>query len=523
MVGLPTISPEKLKGLRWATVASLAVASVMAAVLTRHWRVVNDAAQLDYVCFMMDHGFAPYRQLFEMNMPGIYLTNWTVLHTLGKSDLAWRIFDTSLMAALTASMIVICRRGIDERDDRAGWFAGFFGGVLFALYHLRDGAGQMGQRDLIIGVLLVCAYAFMFEALRRRDWRLMFGLGLCASAAGTMKPTPLPFAVLLIVLAMMRWRKLGYGNVAAPLLAALAGMATPLLAALGFLLRFHAVHAFAYILRVVLPYYAPLARMDFGTMMIVGGTESVRTMVVLAAAIALLRRETWPKWENAMVLLGVMFGMASYFAQHKGFTYHRYPMLVFLFLWSAWQLGDGLRQARRPLIQWLAAVGICFGAVVAPVYAVRAGRMIWREDYASALTADLNQLGGAKLSGHVQCLSTFAECDMVLFRMGLVQSTGLIYDFFLFNPPAAQPVRYARQFFWNEMLTQPPEVIIVRRGGFPPGPVDYDKLQLWPHFAAWLRQNYEVRDQKNFRKLESGPAGFRLYVRRKTPLPLALR
>ena len=48
-----------------------------------HWPQVNDPAQISYLCFLMDHGFAPYRYLIEMNMPGIYLTNWSVAHVLG--------------------------------------------------------------------------------------------------------------------------------------------------------------------------------------------------------------------------------------------------------------------------------------------------------------------------------------------------------------------------------------------------------------------------------------------------------
>src|SRR5580700_2417073 len=58
---------------------------------TIHWRQVNDPAQLSYLCFLMDHGMAPYRDLLEINMPGIYLVNWSVMHTLGESSFAWRI------------------------------------------------------------------------------------------------------------------------------------------------------------------------------------------------------------------------------------------------------------------------------------------------------------------------------------------------------------------------------------------------------------------------------------------------
>jgi hypothetical protein len=46
--------------------------------VTAHWKQVNDPAQLSYVCFLMDHGMAPYRDLLEINMPGIYESSTSV-------------------------------------------------------------------------------------------------------------------------------------------------------------------------------------------------------------------------------------------------------------------------------------------------------------------------------------------------------------------------------------------------------------------------------------------------------------
>ena len=124
------------------------------AVRTAHWTQVNDPAQLHYLCFLMDHGMAPYRDLLEINMPGIYLVNWSVMHTLGGGSAAWRVFDFGLMAIAAWAMIAIARP--------YDWLAGVFGATLFILFHGRDGAGQEGQRDFIIAVLLLCAYSFLF-------------------------------------------------------------------------------------------------------------------------------------------------------------------------------------------------------------------------------------------------------------------------------------------------------------------------------------------------------------------------
>ncbi len=147
---------------------------------TAHWQQVNDPAQLHYLCFLMDHGMAPYRDLLEFNMPGAYLVNWTVMHTLGAGSAAWRVFDFTLMAAACWAMIAIARP--------YDWLGGVFGAALFILYHGRDGAGEQGQRDLVIAVLLLSAYAFLFYFFRsrfpiRRMWAI-FAFGLCGIRSG---------------------------------------------------------------------------------------------------------------------------------------------------------------------------------------------------------------------------------------------------------------------------------------------------------------------------------------------------
>ncbi len=498
--------------LRWLSLLTLVVAAVLGIFFTRHWRVVNDAAQLRYCVFMVEHGFAPYRQLFEMNMPGIYMLYWGVLHTLGSSDVAWRIFDLTLGALATLGMVVIARGNVSSGRD---WFAGVFGGVLFALFHARDGAGQMAQRDLILAVLLVLGYASLFAALRRDRWWLMFGFGLCLGGASTIKPTPMPFALVLLALAILRWRTLQLRRWGSAMLAGVAGIILPLGAVVLYLHHYRAGSAFVHILRTVLPYYAPLANRTLGALSTEAMTPSLMTLLPLACIVALLRRDTWKDWEHGMVLLGLFFGMASFCAQHKGFNYHRYPMLAFAFLWAGMMLAGGLREHRNPLVHCIAVAGIVFGSVTSVLYAAKARRIHWPEAFETALTADLNRIGGTQLSGKVQCLSTLAECDTTLYRMGIVQSTGLMYDFFLFGEERSAPVQEARAFYRDATRQNPPEVVVAGLGSFPAEQrASYAKLNEWPELSGALTRDYDLIDEQQFAPGEGGPLGFRLYVRR---------
>src|ERR1700690_4309577 len=388
---------------------------------TAHWKQVNDPAQLSYLCFLMDHGMAPYRDLLEINMPGIYLVNWSVMHLLGEGSFAWRIFDFSLMGAAALAMIVIARP--------YDWLAGVLGATLFALYHGRDGAGQAGQRDFIIAVLLLCAYAFLFEFFRRRRQWTMFAFGLCAGMSATIKPTPLPFVLLILVLTAIRLRRAGE-PILRPTLYALLGLLVPFAIVGAFLVSKHSVGSFWYLLSVDLPFYKNLGRISFTKLMAMAASPSVDALALIALAIALLKWRGW-NWESNLLVAGIIFGVASFFVQGKGSPYHRYPMFAFLFLWVGLQIVTGLRA--RGAVGILATTGLVFALILLPIYLRETSRKVWDTQFSDSLAADLNHLGGHELSGHVQCIYMQADCADTLYRMRLVQSTGLFYDYLIFG------------------------------------------------------------------------------------------
>jgi hypothetical protein len=488
----------------WIVAAALLVLVAVAVYQSRHWRLVNDAAQIDYVIFLMSKGFAPYGQIIEMNMPGIYMINSTVMHVLGGGSIAWRIFDAGLMVAMVAGMMRI------SREHR---IAGFIAGMVFIVDHWADGSENLGQRDLIIAVLLIWAYAFLFDALRSRRWLPVFAMGLCLGAAATIKPTPLPFALLLLALMAQRWHSLGYGSPRKPLLAASAGIAIPLCVVAGYLVIHHAVHPFLYVLRVQLPFYAMQMRSGYAGLLMGAFEKREAILVALAGAVVLARRNIWNDWQHGMLLLGLYFGLASLIMQHKGMIYHRYSLHAFLLLWAATQLVAALRENTRAAVQWIGVMGVLMFGIAGLHYVRVEHRRVWPEDFDRGVTADLEKLGGDRLSGKVQCLATYAECNTTLYRLKLVQATGLIYDFFLFGPGGARAVQDERRNFLAEVESRPPVVFILARGKFGSTLDEYDRPNVWPDFSAFLANHYFVYDQQNFpRDQLLREQGFRIYV-----------
>jgi hypothetical protein len=474
------------------------------AVRTAHWKQVNDPAQLHYLCFLMDHGFAPYRDLLEINMPGTYLVNWSVMHTLGGGSGAWRAFDFGLLGVAAAAMIVIAWP--------YDWLAGFFAATMFTLWHGRDGAGQEGQRDFMIAVLLLSAYAFLFYAFRsRRSWP-MFAFGLSGGMAATIKPMPLPFMLLLLLLAAIKCKRMGE-PVVRPLLYALLGLMVPLAVVGAFLISYHSLASFWYVLHVEMPFYQSVGHVSWPKMLSLIATASVKTIVLIAFAIAVMKRDWW-NWEGKLLVTGILFGVASYLAQGKAFPYHRYPMFAFLFLWAGLQIIPALRAQR--MVRTLALVGVGFAAILAPIYVSHAVHKVWDPKYSDALVADLNRLGGAALSGRVQCIDTPADCDATLYRMRLVQSTGLFYDYLIFGSSQQRVIRDVRGIFWKQFQRNTPQVVVVGIGLYPNGG-GYEKLASWPLFQQELANHYVLYEDRSFPFAESGARAYRIYVEKGNP------
>jgi hypothetical protein len=131
---------------------------------------------------------------------------------------------------------------------------------------------------------------------------------------------------------------------------------------------------------------------------------------------------------------------------------------------------------------------------------------------------DLNEITDANpkvLQGEVQCIDSISGCLATLYQMQVLESSGEIYDEFLFTQ--GMPRERARVL--GSFVSRPPKVLIVSSILFPTGPDDYGKLSMWPEFNTWLGQNYQLLRQRTMTPVQSVgrrvvPPGYRLYVLR---------
>ena len=439
--------------IRLGLAASLVVSAVLAMVWSRHWPLVGDASLIHYIAFLIERGWAPYRELGDMNMPGSFLIEIAAMHVFGMDALAWRVFDFTLLGAACVAIFLIL--------GRKNWFAALFASSLFALIHIRDGLAQGGQRDLTMAVCLLAASAFLLVALRREGSRWSAGcFGLLSGIALTIKPTTVIFtgAVMLLAVSMLRLQRvrrpqdeaggnLGNTTLTEILGPAAAGFLIAPAIALLFLIREHALRAFFAGFHGIVPYYASLGHRPL-SYILVHSVSPIISLVILWIAVLALDRATLLPTLNSLhfdlvrplLWIGVLFGLINCVVQARALPYYRYPLLAFLLPLMALDFstavqGRSFSSLRVQTVRTLAAAAILVGSLfLAPQSAILIHRYRWWEtDFLTSLEDNLNRLGGQRLSGHVQCIDSVSGCGTVLYRMRLEPATGVLSDFLLFG------------------------------------------------------------------------------------------
>ena len=90
-----------------AIAVGMAVSVALFVVWSWRWPLVGDASLIHYIAFLIERGWAPYRDLGDMNMPGSFLIELAAMHVFGYGDLAWRIFDFTLLGCAAAAFFVL--------------------------------------------------------------------------------------------------------------------------------------------------------------------------------------------------------------------------------------------------------------------------------------------------------------------------------------------------------------------------------------------------------------------------------
>lgn len=454
------------------------------------WPLVHDVPIMHYVAARLLEGAAPYRDLFDMNFPGVYLVHMLSLAVFGRGDAGFRALDLVLLGLTVAGLALALR-------SFGGW-AMAAAAALFWLYHVAGGAWGAGQRDLILCVPLAWMTAAAL-ADSRTGRTLTLGLaGGSLGAAVWVKPHAL---LLLPVLGGLAWRR--DAGVRPRALGALAlGLALPAAGILGWLAAAGGLPAFWDILAgYLVPLYARLGRTSLPDA-VRGHDLGVPVLAGLAlwAVIGLVVLWRVGRADGRAVVLagGVLYGGLHFVLQAKGWEYHLYPFALFAVALGAAGLGAALGGGRRLAAASLVAVLLLTAAALG-VKGLRNLDPAWiaeKRARAHVVAAALAPVVAA--GGTVQVLDTTDGGVHALYLLGARQPTRFLYDFHFYHDVEHPYVQRLRAELLEGLRRQPPAAIVLFERGWPSG--DYGRLQTFPALATWLDAHYRLaRDGDAYR------------------------
>jgi dolichyl-phosphate-mannose-protein mannosyltransferase len=454
------------------------------------WPLIHDAPLMHYIAWIIAHRGTPYRDAFDMNVPGTYLIHWAVISIGGTGDRAWRLFDLGWLAAVCLLLFVYCR-------PLGEWRAAAVAAALFALYHLSGGAWHSGQRDFLLCLFLLIGVLGVARAWERGGaLGPLFWAGIALGAGMTVKPQSGLFWLGCAGIAVWGASRHGRSVIGAAAAILGAGLVIPALV-IGWLEWRGGLSAFvATLTGYVLPLYSRLGRVpsweaisqySYGRPL-----WSLFGALAVLAALAPIPAGTSPR--RALALLGIAYGWLHFVLQGKGWEYHLYPAVLFLCavvpfavarpLESTRSVAFGLRRAGgffvvAALIVVLGAKGA--GAVDAPWIADKARRV-------AALARDLQPL--VPPGATVQVMDVTEGGIQALLRLGVRQPTRFIYDFHFFHDENDPRIRALRDEFLAGLEARRPAAIVVlqytwHRSG-------YDRLREFPALMQWIDTSYTL-------------------------------
>jgi hypothetical protein len=498
----------------------LAALLVLEAVLSLRWRLMHDVPLVHYVAFVIDRfGFAPYRDIFDMGFPGIYLFHWLIGACCGYGDVAARIVDLSLLAILSGLTWGILR-------PLGRWIAGF-AVVLFGLSCLQLGPAMCLQRDFI-GLVAVVGAVWIAMGGRNGVPRAL-AAGLLFGAAAMIKPH-LAIGLPLVLAYMVADREEASRRLGRSVLlglAAMAGFAVPVAAAMLWLWQIGSLPYFVEMVRNYLPLYLQLnyahqAMSGLGRWLYLlwgyrqlGGWMMWLAPALLGAYMVVFESALQGRLRRRVMLLMALLAAYSVYPVLAGqfWVYHWIPFQYFVVIMAPLVLVGLRMEAAQPrrglpavlLLVWACLLGVWpngeFTADLAgaPPTPPQSGRVDAIVEY---LRPRL-QTGDT-----VQPLDWTGGAVQAMLVLEARIATPYMYDFHFYHHVSDPYIQTLRQRFISGLQASRPRFVIqMLARPMPSGP---DTTREFPELTRFLAENYQVASEgKGYTILErkAAPVG----------------
>jgi hypothetical protein len=501
-----------VKGVKYLFLALLAILFLMEFSLSLRWQLQHDSAFLSYVAYLInEHGFVLYRDIFEANMPGIYLLYMAIGKIFGyQSDFAFRMID---VAWLTVTFIVT-------------WFimkpfgqvVAFASCLIFGIIYLEAGPIINFQRDVI--AILPVAIALLLATRRRYNQSehfIYFLLGVFFAFAALLKPhmaIGLPAMILYICIRGTQEPKSVKTFIKSCIIGgifALVGFLSILILPFLWLWQIGALESFWTIFSSYLPLYAQISgdlqvretfhhiQFVFKSYISFGGFDFFFITSLFGVYVILTSTMSAMLKKQAILLFSlIIFYSLSAALSGKLWTYHWMPYIYFASLCTAMLLFSPpmFKNIVHPLIIPL------FVFMVAMMTTVRSPQIVVQQLFSDQqpatlmdgmekrideITMYLNQ--HLSPTDQVQPLDWITGAAYGMLISKAIPATPYIFDFQFYHHVSNDYIKHLRRDFLEKLKKAMPTFIIEvhakhRMSGL-------DVTYEFPELRAFIKQHYK--------------------------------
>ncbi|RJP76564.1 MAG: hypothetical protein C4524_09990 [Candidatus Zixiibacteriota bacterium] len=442
--------------------------------LSLSWDLCEDSPVMAYLAYAVDRfQLTPYRDLFDMNLPGTYGLYLLLGRCGGYTDLGYHCGDLIILGVLLAGTAYWMR----PFGRRTAWLAA----LLFGFFYLGSGPAVSMEREYLILLPLLAALIFLTFFRLGPGWRAA-AVGLCLGMAALIKPQAL--LVVPLLAAFLLWmdtapgagpRLPGIARVAGALA---AGTVAPLAVAAVWLLSSGAWPGFRDMVVDYWPLYNALtgsgevvlgvARLKYlaaGTVQF-GGLHVWLASAALGLYLVLYRTTAAPAQKRQALLLAGLAAVCALLPAVAGkfWPYHWLPCAYFLLLLSSLCLSGPLRAARRGerIYPKLALVAVMALGLRPPpgflAWVQGEGLGTQRHRLAREVAADLKTR--LQPGDRVQPLDWTEGAVHAMLLAGAPPATPFLYDFHFYHHADSPCIQGLRQQFMDGLAAAPPRFII---------------------------------------------------------------
>jgi hypothetical protein len=462
------------------------------------WPIAVDGGFFHFLGAQILLGAVPYRDLFDINFPLIFLLHTAVIAVGGTSDWAFRLFDLGTLALVGVLAAALA------------WPAGRILAALAALSivcaHLMFGPLAAGQRDYVLLVPALAAALLSAYACKKpaRRFLLLMAVGVVSGLAALIKPTGALLAFLPFLGSRFRWPDAAW---------ILGGASAVAVAAFSTLVAAGAMGPFFTAMTVGLPIYTNIQPHSIGELLLALGwtlpSKGVRWGFATAGLVGLRRAQT----PRTRIMVGLtVFGLTHFLVQRNGYWYHIYPLLGGICCWGAWSLRQIPVAAALTVIALIGASFATRGVHVLDLVRTLDLHRLVATQAGDAIEASL--ASRLRRGARVQLLDTASPASLAMARAGMRQATPHFQWFFLILGPDAW-----RTAFVEALKADPPDAVLVTNWQWPLED-GFQSLEGWPEPTAELTCCYVLAESRTI----VGPlhdwfgftsVSWRLYLRRK--------